>query len=231
MAQSARKKHPPALATRPVRFWQRMKEISLFFEGRSREHKTMRRVVEKLEKAGIPYAVLGGMAVNAHGYRRTTGDVDILLTSEGFAQFRKRFVPKAYDPVAGRPRRFFDRRHQCGIDILVTGLFPGSGRPGPVAFPDPAVIGETIDDIHVVNLPTLIQLKLAARRYSDFGDVVNLIRAHNLDESYLARIHPSLQRDFIECLEEKRREDEYEARQDQQMEEHLRENKYESEES
>ena len=172
----------------------------------------MNRLVEKLEKAKIPYAVVGAMAVNAHRHRRTTDDVDILLTANGLAEFRKRFVPKTYDPVPGHPRRFFDRRHQVQIDILVTGLFPGRGKPGPIAFPDPAEVSETIENVQVINLPTLVQLKLAARRYYDFGDVVHLIRVHNLDDSFLARLHPSVHRDFIECFEEKRREDEYEAR-------------------
>ena len=36
-----------------------------------------------------------------------------------------------------------------------------------------------------MKLPELIQLKLAARRYKDFGDVVFLIRVHNLDEVLL----------------------------------------------
>ena len=58
----------------------------------------------------------------------------------------------------------------------------------------------------------MIQLKLAARRYYDFGDVVFLIQTHNLDESFLEQLHPSVHQDFIECLEEKRREDEYLAR-------------------
>ena len=39
-----------------------------------------------------------------------------------------------------------------------------------------------------------------------------LIRVHNLDESFLPRLHTSVHQDFIECLEEKRREEEYEAR-------------------
>jgi hypothetical protein len=43
---------------------------------------------------------------------------------------------------------------------------------------------------------------------------VNLIGANRLDESFMSRLHPSVHRDFIECLEEKRREDEYERRQD-----------------
>jgi hypothetical protein len=83
--------------------------------------------------------------------------------------------------------------------------------------------------MQVVNLPTLIQLKLAARRYTDFGDVVNLINVHDLDESFLERLHPSVHRDFIECLEEKRREDEYEARQDRMMAKAMEEQAYEEE--
>jgi hypothetical protein len=55
-------------------------------------------------------------------------------------------------------------------------------------------------------------LKLAARRYRDFGDVVELIRHNHLDESFVDQLHPSLKQDYIECLEEKRREVEYEAR-------------------
>jgi len=55
-------------------------------------------------------------------------------------------------------------------------------------------------------------LKLAARRFQDFGDVVALIRVHQLDEAFAKRLHPSVRRDFIECLDEKRREEEYEAR-------------------
>ena len=59
---------------------------------------------------------------------------------------------------------------------------------------------------------TLIQLKLAARRHRDFGDVVELIRIHSLGESFARRLHTSVRGDYIECLEEKRRDDEYQAR-------------------
>lgn len=203
--------------SRPFSFWERLKEIDMFFEGRGPEHRTMRRLVEKLEKAKISYAIVGAMAVNAHRHERTTKDVDILLTPDGFDEFRRRFVPRAYDPVARRPRRFLDRRHGITFDILLTGHYPGTGKPGPISYPDPAEVGETIENIRVVNLVTLIQLKLAARRHYNFGDVVNLIRVHNLDESVLARLHPSVHQDFIECLEEKRRDDEYEDRLDQML--------------
>jgi hypothetical protein len=221
MPQPSTKAQNTAARTKPFDLWRRIEQIGMFFEGRSREHKTMRRLVANPEKAKTPYAIMGAMAVNAHRHERTTKDVDILLTQQGFEKFRRRFVPKSYDRT-DRPRCFLDRRHKVTFGILVTGLFPGSGKPGPIAFPDPAEVSETIQNMQVVNLPTLIQLKLAARRHSDFGDVVSLIGVHNLDESFLDRLHPSVHRDFIACLEEKRGEDEYEARQDRMLEEKLR---------
>jgi len=189
----------------------RLQEIGLFFQKRSPQHKTMRRLARRLQKAGIPYAIMGGMAVNAHGAERTTRDVDVLLTPEGLERFRQEFAGEAYEAVEGRPRRFTERQSGVTVDCLVTGRYPGSGKPGPIAFPDPTVASQEIEKIRVVTLPQLIQLKLAAHRYSDFGDVVFLIRTHNLDESFLQQLHPSVHQDFIECLEEKRREDEYQA--------------------
>jgi hypothetical protein len=197
---------------KPFSFMRRLKEIGLFFQKRSPQHQTMRRLARRLEKAGIPYAVMGAMAVNLHGAHRTTDDIDILLTPEGLEQFREELATKFYDQVEGRSRRFTERRSGVQIDFLVTGGCPGRGKPGAFAFPDPAQVSEEIENVQVVTLPQLIQLKLAARRFYDFGDVAFLIRVHHLDESFLKKLHPSVHQDFIECLEEKRREEEYEAR-------------------
>jgi hypothetical protein len=212
MATTSGKSGPASKPTRPFSFMRRLKEIDMFFQGKGPVHQTMRRTARRLERAGISYAIVGGMAVNAHRYQRTTGDVDFLLTAEGFEEFQQRFVGKNYDVIPGRKRRFTDRANGVTIDVLVTGLFPGTGKPGPIAYPDPAAVSEVIDKHHVVNLATLVQLKLAARRHRDFGDVVELIRVHNLDESFQMKLHSSVHQDFIECLEEKRREEEYEAR-------------------
>jgi hypothetical protein len=201
------------VAIQTANFWGRLKEIDMFFAGNDAVHQTMRHVVDKLEGAKIPYAIVGGMAVNAHGYRRTTADVDVLMTQAGFAAFRRHFVEADYETIPGRKRRFLDRTNRVNIDVLVTGLFPGSGKPGPIAYPDPEGVNETIDDVRFVNLATLVQLKLAARRHRDFGDVVELIRFNDLDEAFAARLDESVRGDYVECLEEKRREDEYEAQQ------------------
>ena len=193
-------------------FTESLKEMDRFFQGKSKVHATLRRIVKRLEKAKIPYAVVGGLALNAHRYRRMTTDVDVLLTPEGFAEFRKRHVGKHYETVPKRSRRFVDRSNGITIDILVTGLFPGTGKPGPIPFPDPSQVRKPIAEVCYVDLKTLVELKLAARRWRDFGDVVELIRFNKLDETFLKQLHSSVRDDFIECLEEKRREDEYISR-------------------
>ncbi len=195
----------------------------MFFQGNDRVHETMNRVARRLESAGIPYAIVGGMAVNAHGHQRTTGDVDFLLTSASFNAFLQIVASGEFSRITGRPRRFLDPVTGITFDFLVTGMFPGSGRPGPIAYPDPLDVATTIRDLPVVNLAILIQLKLAAHRHQDFADVVNLIAVHKLDESFQRQLAPSVRLDYIECLEEQRREDEYETRQDEQFEQKVRE--------
>jgi hypothetical protein len=83
-----------AVKTKPFDFWKRIDEIDMFFAGKGPEHKTLRRLVKKLEKAGIPYAVMGAMAVNAHQHQRTTNDVDVLVTQKGLDEFCRLFVPR-----------------------------------------------------------------------------------------------------------------------------------------
>jgi hypothetical protein len=195
-------------------FMARLKEIDRFFGRRDKVHQTLRRLARRLEKAGIPYAIMGAMAVNAHGARRTTDDVDVLLSREGLRRFREEFVGLDYEPVPGRPRRFKEKKSGVGVDVLVTGHNPGFGQPTPITFPNPEEVRTEIEKVQVVKLAELIQLKLAARRHYDFGDVGFLIRVHNLDESFAENLHPAVRQDYIECLEEKRRDDEYQARQD-----------------
>src|SRR4051812_20200604 len=161
----------PAYNPKTFNFLKRLQEIGMFFQKRSPQHQAMRRLARRLKKAGIPYAIMGAMAVNAHGAERTTRDVDVLLTPEGLERFRQEFVGEEYEQVEGRPRRFVERQSGVTVDCLLTGRYPGSGKPGPLAFPDPTEASQEIEKVRVLTLPQLIQLKLAARRYYDFGDV------------------------------------------------------------
>src|SRR5260370_41225926 len=110
MSSSFAKSRPLDQKKPTIDFWSRLKEIDLFFEGRGREHQTLRRLVQRLDKADIPYAVMGAMAVNAHGADRTTKDVDVLVTQEGLDRFRAKNVGKSNHPMDGRPGRFVQKR-------------------------------------------------------------------------------------------------------------------------
>jgi hypothetical protein len=191
-----------------------LREMEQFFQGKAQVHKTLRRLVKHLDKAGIAYAIVGGLALNAHGRRRVTTDVDVLLTPEGFAEFRRRFLnAKDYEQTPRRPRRLIDRKNHVAIDVLLTGLYPGFRPSGPFAFPDPAAASEEISGVAYINLVSFLELKLAAGRLQDFADVVALIRARNLDEAFAERLHPAVRKDYREFLdearEEQRREEEY----------------------
>jgi hypothetical protein len=85
--ESAQKTPRSARGGPVVKVWDRLKEISRFFQRRDKVHQTARRLVRLFEKQRIPYAITGAMAVNLHGARRTTDDVDFLLSQEGFDRF------------------------------------------------------------------------------------------------------------------------------------------------
>jgi hypothetical protein len=190
-----------------------LKQIDRFFQGQDAVHKTLRRTANRLEGSRIPYAVIGGMAVNLHGYRHTTGDVDILLTSDGLEAFRNCFVPEDYEADARRMRRFLDRRTATPVDVALKGSFAGPDKVRGLSYPDPCSVRVRIDDLWVADLTALIQIKLAIGRYCDLGDVAGLIRSNRLDATLAERLHPWLRREYVNCLAENGREDEYEARQ------------------
>jgi len=55
-------------------------------------HSTLKRLSQNLDDEGIPYVVIGGMALNLWGYSRETVDVDLLLTGEGLERYRDKFL-------------------------------------------------------------------------------------------------------------------------------------------
>jgi len=154
-----------------------------FFMEKDSVHQAMRRLARRLDEEGIVYAVIGGMALAAHGYARLTLDVDLLLTPEGLHAFQNRLVGRGYVPAfPGAKKSFLDTESQIRIEIITAGEFPGDGLPKPVAFPDPE--GKTVErgEVRVIALENLIELKLASgltapHRLRDLADVQDLISA------------------------------------------------------
>jgi hypothetical protein len=180
-----------------------MTQGSLFFEGQGKVQETLRRITRRLEDLEIPYAVVGGMALFAHGYFRYTNDVDILVTREGLQRVHEELEGRGYIPPFTGSKHLRDTETHVKIEFLTTGGFPGDGKEKPISFPDPSAVDEVLEGIRYVRLATLLELKLAsgmsaAHRIKDLGDVQEVIRALRLPKSFGERLHPYVRGKFEE---------------------------------
>lgn len=180
-----------------------LSEGSRFFEGKSAVQEALRRITERLNELGIPYAVAGGLALFHHGHRRFTEDVDILVTRQGLATIHTHLEGLGYLPPFPKSKHLRDTELGVKIEFLVTGDYPGDGKPKPVAFPEPSAAMIVHDGIHYLNLPTLIELKLASGmtnpdRMKDLADVLELIKILALPRDFVHQLAPYVQDKFIE---------------------------------
>lgn len=180
-----------------------MDEASEFLQGKGTVHQTLRRIAARLRELGIPYAVVGGLSLFAHGFRRFTEDVDVLVTAEGLRRIHDELAGRGYRPPFAGSKNLRDAESGVKVEFLVTGQFPGDGRPKPVAFPDPAAVATEIDGVQYLNLPTLIELKLASgmtspERLRDLSDVMELIRLLDLPIHFAQRFDPSVREKYAE---------------------------------
>jgi hypothetical protein len=180
-----------------------MSEGGRHFEGTSKVQLALQRIAKRLTELQIPYAVAGGMALFSHGLRRFTEDVDIVVTADGLRLIHERLEGLGYVRLFEKSKSLRDAEHGVRIEFLVTGQFPGDGKPKPVAFPNPADVAEERDGIKFVNLLTLVELKLASgisnpERIKDLGDVQELIKLLNLDRDFGAKLSDYVRGKFEE---------------------------------
>ena len=178
-------------------------EGSMHFDQTNAVHRALRRITDRLQELGIPHAVVGGMAMFFHGFRRFTEDVDILVTRPSLTLIHERLEGLGYVPPFQGSKQLRDTELGVRIEFLVTGEFPGDGKPKPVAFPDPARVAVNLGGIPCVNLPTLIQLKLASgmtapNRLKDLADVQELIRVLRLPREAADQLDPFVRNKFEE---------------------------------
>lgn len=180
-----------------------MTQGSLFFEGRGKVQETLQRISKRLDELGIPYAVVGGMALFAHGFRRYTEDVDILVTREDLTRIHQELEGRGYIPPFERSKHLRDTETHVKIEFLTTGGYPGDGKEKPVSFPDPSTVVEVHQGIKCVNLPTLLELKLASgmsseHRGKDLTDVEEMIQVLHLPESLSERLNAYVRDKYLE---------------------------------
>ncbi|MEK6263040.1 MAG: nucleotidyltransferase family protein [Planctomycetota bacterium] len=178
-----------------------MNESDAFFRDAGKVHETLREITRRLTELGIPHAVVGGMALYRHGFRRSTEDVDLLVTPESLKRIHAELEGRGYLPPFARSKNLRDTQTGVKIEFLKTGDFPGDGKPKPFAFPDPADVVEVRDGIPVVRLTTLIELKIASGisspdRLKDLADVQELIKILSLPAGFVSQLHPFVRDTF-----------------------------------
>jgi hypothetical protein len=167
--------------------------------GTSGVVESARTAVGVLAEHDIPHLIVGGIAVQEHGYPRVTIDVDIVvpdvleavewLTASLTGPFYR--VPKVGD-------RIEDERNGVFIDLLPAGRVMKAGCKIP--FPEPKVVTEKLQ---IVSLEELISLKLDSwsgspnKRLKDKADVNELVLRRKLPRDLA--VNPAVQALYLEA--------------------------------
>ena len=159
----------------------------------------LNRVTSALENAGIPYAVIGGNAVQLwvaqvdESVVRNTRDVDIIINPED--------LPRA---IIALEKVGFIYRHVKSIDMFLDGpdakardavhvLFAGVKVRASDQEPVPDIEKITmIQNIRTIPLEGLIRLKLIAFRLKDRVHLLDMISIGMIDETWLEKLPTEL---------------------------------------
>jgi hypothetical protein len=144
-----------------------------------------------LRRHGVPFVVIGGYAVNFHGYVRTTEDVDVVWLRSpqaeqdlhaALTELNAAFIGDEIDPGTGLERTIpvtLQFIQSTRLMMLVTRLgfldlfdyVPGIPQENPQSLFDSAV---AMGDLAFVSLDWLRRMKHASARPKDLDDLQNL---------------------------------------------------------
>ena len=180
-----------------------LSEGSRHFEEKSAVFDALRKITNRLNELGIPYAVVDSLALFQHGLRRFTEDVDILVTKDDLRRIHNELEGLGYLLPYANSKHLRDTELGVRIEFLTTGEYPGDGKAKPVSFPDPATVRFDSGGVYYANLPTLVELKLASGmtnvgRMKDLSDVLELIKILNLPASFADQLNSYVRTKYLE---------------------------------
>ena len=155
---------------------------------------------EALFRVSVPHAVVGGVAVCLHGYRRNTVDIDLLVRREDMETIRSALAEIGFE--WDHDAHEFRSRVGVPVQLLAAGDRAGKGSEVLLPNPEDADVTVPIEGLPVLSLAALIESKLACgegdprRMHRDFADVVELIAVHGLDGSFARHLHETLRPAF-----------------------------------
>ena len=169
----------------------------------------LRRVTKALNEAEVPYAVIGGNAVQHwvaqvdESVVRNTRDVDIILNEGdldraivaleqvGFIYRRATSVSMFLDGPKAKARD--------AVHVLFAGKKVREEYPEPVPHIDEY---ELIEGARTLPLEALVRMKLTSFRRKDQVHILDMISIDMIDETWLPRFSPELRQRLQELLDD-----------------------------
>ena len=144
----------------------------------------LRELFRVLAEHGVDYLVIGGVAAQVHGRRRTTNDLDVTPAPdpENFERLAAALVALDAHPVEGGPSARTPTAEQLHFAPVVPPLATRHGElhimnevPGATAYVGmrQRALATDLDGtpVHIVGVDDLIRMKQTAGRPSDIEDI------------------------------------------------------------
>jgi len=147
---------------------------------------TYHKVLELAERAGLPLILIGGHAVNALGYERTTLDIDFLVLVDDLPRWKTTLLAAGFSVTREIPN--FAQFAPADVTGLRLDLMSVDQSTFSKIESASQVLQYGHRDIRVPSVLHLIALKLHALKNpareelgKDYGDILALIRRHGVD--------------------------------------------------
>ena len=148
------------------------------------------RILRVLRQHGVEFVVIGGIAVQAHGYIRFTKDLDVIIRPNSLnasrlgvalteleAELRTPGALRLTDPNELRRAPLIPVMTRCGpLDVVHVEHIAGAPRSYDALREAALVIDLDGDEVPVAGLGDLIRMKRAAGREQDLMDIEALTR-------------------------------------------------------
>ena len=165
----------------------------------------MRRVVKALNEAQIPYAIIGGNAVQHWGAQvvRNTRDVDIILNDSDLAAAIEALAKVGFIYRRAASVSMFldgpDAKARDAVHVLFAGKKVREEYSDPVPNIDEFAL---IDDARTLPLDKLVKMKLTSFRRKDQVHILDMISIDLIDESWLSKYDDPIRSRLKELLDD-----------------------------
>ncbi|MCA9264026.1 MAG: hypothetical protein KDA60_09275 [Planctomycetales bacterium] len=169
----------------------------------------LRRTVEILENAKLPYAIVGGHAVRAwvaqvdEAATRTTRDVDVLIRPKDLPAVRSAMEAAGFHYRQTMGLNMFtdhpDSPTRDAVHIVMCGemVRPDDIEPNPDIEP-----GTRADRFRTLTLEQLVRMKLNSFRRKDQVHLLDMIEVGLIDRQWTAKFPPALAERLQELLDD-----------------------------